>query len=297
MTKETLSDAELHQFTVGSFDCTVVSDGTYAYPHPAQLFFADAPSDELAPALEQYGIDPVQWDEYVSPYPSLVIETGDHTVLVDTGAGEIAPTTGKLQAALGMAGIAAETVDVVVLTHGHADHVGGTLDSDGNPAFPNARYVMSTDEWEFWTEEPDLSSLRVDDSLKDLLVMAARANLAPLEDHVDLFGGETGVVPGITVLPAPGHTPGHVAVDVESGDERLLNVVDTVLHPLHVERPEWTAAVDYDPRRTVETRRALLQQASDDDVLVFAAHFPAPGLGRISARNETWEWQPLDHLA
>ncbi|NHN46502.1 MBL fold metallo-hydrolase [Halostella sp. JP-L12] len=295
MTSSIDSGSDPFRFEVGTVDCTLVSDGSYAYPHPAEVFFADAPPDEREQALADEGIQPDEWKEYVSPYPSLVIDAGDQTVLVDTGGGEMAPTTGKLQTSLDAADIDATAVDVVLITHGHADHVGGMLTDDGDPAFPNARYVMPEAEWEFWTgADPDLSSLRVDEELRTLLITAAQANLEPLDGRIELVEDETEIVPGVRTLPAPGHTPGHVAVEVTSNEERLLHLVDTVLHPLHIAHPEWTAAVDYNPDQTVETRRDLLDRASQTEALVFAFHFPAPGLGHITATDDAWEWHPIE---
>lgn len=287
------STDEPYRFRIGTFDCTIVRDGSYAYPHPAHVFFVDAPPDDLERALAKENRDPDEWEEYVSPYPCLVIDTGEHVVLVDTGGGEMAPTTGALRSSLDSAGIDAGDIDVVVITHGHADHVGGNL-ADGEPAFPNARYVMSREEWDFWTGDPDLSTLRVDEELQNLLISAAQTNLEPLDQQIELLDDAAEVVPGITLLPAPGHTPGHVAVSVTSNGEHLLHLVDTVLLPLHVEHPEWTAAIDYDPGRTVETRKQLLDRASGEDALVFATHFPAPGIGHVSATGEGWEWHPIE---
>jgi glyoxylase-like metal-dependent hydrolase (beta-lactamase superfamily II) len=285
-----------YRFTVGAFDCLVVQDGTFAYPYPAQLFFANAPEAERKQTLRAHAIDPDQWDEYVSPYPSVVIETNDQTILIDTGAGDLAPTTGNLQSNLRDGGFDAEDIDTVMLTHGHPDHIGGCVDDDGKPAFPNARYVLPDSEWEFWTSEPDLSDLGVDEEIKTLLREVPQKVLPAVEEQLDRIDAdtETEIVPGVRALPAPGHSPGHMAVSVASEDDRLLHLVDTVLHPIHLEHPEWHAALDHDPDQLVETRKRLLEEAATESVPVLAYHFPARGLGHISRAVEAWEWQPIE---
>ncbi len=133
---------ERYRFKVGAFECIVVSDGTYAYPHPAQVFFANAPQERLAQVLREHDLDPEQWEQYISPYPSLVINTGRHLVLVDTGAGTMAPTTGRLIPNLQAEGIAPEAIDTVILTHAHRDHIVGKIDGEGRPEFPKSLYVI-----------------------------------------------------------------------------------------------------------------------------------------------------------
>ena len=103
-----------YEFTVGEFDCTVVSDGSFAYPNPSRLFFFNAEQDELATALEWYGIEPESWKTYVSPYPCLLIQTDDSTVLVDTGGGTLGDHTGKLSTNLQQVGTPPETIDKVL---------------------------------------------------------------------------------------------------------------------------------------------------------------------------------------
>lgn len=291
-----MSGTDSYSFTVGTYDCLVVQDGTFAYPHPAETFFANAPAGERAETLRDHDIDPEQWEEYVSPYPSLVVETDEHTVLIDTGAGDLAPTTGNLLPNLREADVAPEDVDTVVLTHGHPDHVGGCVDGAGDPAFPEARYVMGDAEWEFWTSDPDLSGLAVSDEIRDLLLDVPRRTLPPVREQLDLVDAdsEPEVVPGVRLLLAPGHTPGHVAVSITSGADRLLHLVDTVLHPIHLTRPGWHAAMDHDPEQVVETRNRLLDDAATERPLVFAYHFPAPGLGHVTRAGETWAWEPVD---
>jgi len=282
-----------HRFTVGQFTCTIVPDGTFAYTHPAAVLFANAPQAALAESLEPYQLDPATWAAYLSPYPSLVIDTGQERVLVDTGAGNLGPDTGQLLPNLRAAGIEPESIDLVILTHGHADHIGGNVTAAGNLAFANARYVMWQTEWEFWTNNPDLSALHVPDFIKEALIGFAQRNLPPIADRLDLVSQEGEILPGIHAIAAPGHTPSHMALSIQSDGEQLLYLVDTVLHPIHVAHPDWVAAVDLLPEQTVATRRRLLQRAADERALTLAFHFPAPGLGHVVAQGDGWAWQPI----
>jgi glyoxylase-like metal-dependent hydrolase (beta-lactamase superfamily II) len=277
-----------HHFQVGSIHCTVLSDGYYAYP--TSWFFPNAEPGTLRNALDQRRLPQ---DDVLSPYTCLLIETNRHVVLVDTGAGESNTTTGAIRARLEVAGIRPKDVDTVVLTHAHPDHIGGATDLFGRPSFPNARYVLSETEWEFWTAaRTDLRSLRVPDEAKTSIRSTARRCLGPLRHQVEPIDGEAEIIPGVRAIPAPGHTPGHLAVLVSDGREALLNLGDAAVHPLHLEQPGWENGFDLISDTAVATRRRLLETAASENMRVMAFHFPFPSVGRIAAANCGWAWTP-----
>lgn len=290
-------ESDSFQFWVGELRCVAVSDGTLTYappafPPPPVLLFASAPGEELRRVLVARGLELEQWVEWTSGYTCLLVDTGEHRVLVDTGAGSLAPSTGRLLRNLSERGVAPEDIDTVMLTHGHPDHIGGNTDGEGNLAFPKARFVMWKDEWDFWNS--GRAEQELDEHVKPVLLEWARKKLPPIRARLDLVDREEELLPGIRALAAPGHTLGHMALAISSRDDQLLCMSDAVLHPIHVEHPEWCAAVDFDREAVVATRRRLLDKAAAEGALVLGFHFPFPGLGHVVRKGDAWEWRGRD---
>jgi glyoxylase-like metal-dependent hydrolase (beta-lactamase superfamily II) len=278
-----------HRFEVGSVYCTVLADGYSSYP-PSWLF-PNAGRVELARALAERRLP---LETIVSPYTCLLIETGRSVVLVDAGAGESSRTAGAIVARLEMEGVRPRDVDTVILTHAHPDHIGGALDARGRPVFPNARHILAELELEFWTNQrADPTGLRVPAEVGMSIAAAARRCLSELRLNLEPSAGQIEVCPGVTALPAPGHTPGHLAVLISSNGQRLLNLGDAAVHPLHLEHPEWENGFDLAAATAVATRSTLLDQAIAEDMRVMAFHFPFPSVGRVAVRpTGGWDWTP-----
>jgi glyoxylase-like metal-dependent hydrolase (beta-lactamase superfamily II) len=120
----------------------------------------------------------------------------------------------------------------------------------------------------------------------------ARRCLGVLRHQIEPIDRETEVVPGVTAIPAPGHTPGHLAVLIASEGQQLLNLGDAAVHPLHLEQPSWQNGFDLAPDRALLTRRWLMDRAIADDMHLMAFHFPFPSVGRIAVNNGGWLWTP-----
>ncbi|MEU6313211.1 MBL fold metallo-hydrolase [Streptomyces sp. NPDC047014] len=219
-------------------------------------------------------------------------------VLVDTGIGNDkeranpawhALDTDYLQR-LTAAGFPPESVDLVVLTHLHADHVGWNtrlVDGDWVPTFPNARYVTSRTEREFWAGYPMEDARR--QMFHDSVIPVEEAGLL---DLVDVPAEGVEIAPYVRLIPTPGHTPGHVAVEVSSAGHRALITGDCIHHPVQLAHPSIGACVDIDPALSETSRRELLASLADTDALVLGTHFAPPTAGRVTTHGNAYRLTP-----
>jgi glyoxylase-like metal-dependent hydrolase (beta-lactamase superfamily II) len=273
-----------YRFKLGDFECVSLSDGSLDYP--LENFFADVSTEKIQEALRQHDLPT---DYITTPYTYLYVDTGGHRVLVDMGAGDLGPRTGRLLQNMRAAGLYPAEVDIVVITHAHPDHIGGTLNENGEPVYPNAHYYIWKGEWDFWFSEEAFRKT------PEMFVTVARKNLEPIKGRVRLIEYKSEIVPGIRAIPAPGHTPGHLVVSISSGVEQLLYIGDAVLHPLHLEHPDWIPIYDIMPEQAAASKRQIFDLAAEEKALVIGQHFPPfPSLGYVVKSGEGWGWQPIE---
>ncbi len=187
---------------------------------------------------------------------------------------------------MAQAGYKPEDVDVVVITHGHPDHIGG-LTKGGEPVFPKARYVFGAADFDFWKKGENVREARKFN--RELYVKIC----LPLADRSTFIKPGDEVVPGIRAVDAFGHSPGLLAFHIESDGKTLLNWADTCNHyVVAIQRPDLHLDVDDDKEKAVATRKRILDMAATDKLFVAGFHMPFPGLGYVEKAGGAYRWVP-----
>jgi glyoxylase-like metal-dependent hydrolase (beta-lactamase superfamily II) len=280
-------------YRVGEIEIIVVSDGERTAP-VAEGFVLNAPLDEVLRAYAAHGLPPGHGN---TPFNPTVIRTGDQTVLVDTGVGAAAAaqpgaTAGFLMRNLAAIGIGPETVDTVIVSHFHGDHVNGLVAPDGGPAFQRAAITVPANEWSFWLDAGERARA-TPGRMQDLFANNRRV-FEPLADRVRTHGWDEEVVPGVTAVGTPGHSIGHTSYLVASGGETVFLIQDVSNHPaVSLEHPGWHLAFDQDPAEAESTRRRTLAWLARQRLPVQGFHFPFPGRAFVEAVGDAYRTVPI----
>lgn len=279
----------VYKYKVGAIEVTAVYDGIWRKPHDP-TFIKNASVEDTKEALTKAGLT----TEFMPiPLTVTVLKIGDKYIMIDSGSGvgQWQANATNLPSNMMAAGIDRSQISTILVSHFHPDHVWGLMEKGTNAAiFPNAELIVSSTEYNWWTEPGRVEKLpdgrkpagkRIGD------VFPTWKNWKLVEDNAE-------VAPGVRLLAAPGHTPGHSAFLVTSGKDQLMVSNDAMYVPaLLAPHPDWQGAYDQDGPTAVATRRKLIDRVIADKTMVCGAHFPFPGRGTFTKDGNAYAFAPL----
>jgi glyoxylase-like metal-dependent hydrolase (beta-lactamase superfamily II) len=283
-----------YRYKVGAYECTSINDGARSFPMP-DTFVKNVPKDEALAAAEAAYMPKGM---VTVPFNPQLINTGSKLVLIDCGNGiaTYEPTKGAVGRTLqnlASAGVDPKSIDVVLMSHLHPDHTNGIRAADGSMAFPNAEIMVPAKDWEFWTSEDNAAKAQSNEMMKNYFANVKKIYNG-IESKVTKYDWGKEVVPGITSVEAPGHTPGHTAFVVASGNSRILVQSDVTNIPeFFLRNPDWHVAYDVDPVQAQATRHKFYDMASAEKALVVGFHFTFPSIGHVEKDGAKYRLVPI----
>lgn len=286
-----------YRYKVGSIEITVVTDGVSRFKF-ADDHVKNKSRAEVNAALSEAHYEP---DMMTTPYNPVVVNTGSKLIVIDTGTGEAnfersKGASGQFQNNLKAAGIDRNAIDVVLISHFHGDHINGLLTPDNKPAYPNAEILVPAAEWKYFMDDGEMSRApagRMQEVFKNL-----RRVFDALGRKVTQYEPGKEVVPGITAVATPGHTPGHNSHIVASGSEKVYIQADVTHVPfLFARHPDWHAFYDQDGAMAEQTRRKVYDMLVAEKLMVQGFHYPFPSLAYVEKAGSGYReipapWNP-----
>jgi glyoxylase-like metal-dependent hydrolase (beta-lactamase superfamily II) len=277
-----------YKYKVGSIEATAVYDGIWRKPHDP-TFIKGVTVDETKAALANAGLTT---DFMPIPLTVLVLKIGDKHIMIDAGSGvgQWQANATHLPGNMRAAGIDRTQISTILVSHFHPDHVWGLMERGTNAAvFPEAELVVNSAEYNFWTEPGRVEKLSEGRRAAGQRI----ADVFPTWKNWRLVESGAEVMPGVQILEAFGHTPGHSVFLVTSGNEQLLVSNDTMYVPaLLAPHPDWQGAYDQDGPMAVATRRKIVDRVIADKTMICGAHFPFPGLGKFAKDGNAYAFTP-----
>jgi len=277
-----------YKFQLGKLEMLVITDG-HLYIHPVQPIFAPGIEKRKVDAAM---VDSIPKDAVDAAINVLVIKKEKRIILIDTGSGALmGDQAGRFLKNLNLAGITAEEVTDIFVTHLHGDHIGGIIDPKGDLVFKNASYYLSHLEYHFWmSENPDFSQSKNEGSNADSITLA-RNIVSAIKDKLILYHfGET-ILDCIQTELAEGHTPGHPVLTIFSDNQAMRHMVDAVHTMLLISHPEWGTQWDVNFQKGISTRKRILEEQFISKGLTMSCHLPWPGLGYVTKEGERYGWK------
>ncbi len=268
--------AGFYRFKQGDTTFVILSDGQSvggsAFPNWGAN---EGRQDEFSATLARYGA-PIE--PFINNFNPMLVDTGKNVILIDTGLGG-GDTTGQTVAHMANAGYKPEDIDTVFITHAHPDHIQGLM-SKGAEVFGNAQLIMGEAEFKFWTGMSEAPPF-----IQNVLI--------PLKDRFSLINDGDEIVPGLSAVLTPGHTPGHLSVLIDAEGQQVMHYGDAGGHYLlSLMYPEHFLGFDADKELVVKTRATLFDRSVADDLLVVGYHFAWPGVGRILRQDKAYRFAP-----
>ncbi|WP_317055123.1 MBL fold metallo-hydrolase [Roseovarius rhodophyticola] len=265
-----------YSYKIGDIEIISIYDGVWQNDG-FDAISPGVPGDDIKAALKKANLT----TDYVPiEFAYTVVKTGGKTILLDTGTGgQLAPTAGLgTNGGLAAAGITPDKVDKVLISHMHPDHIFGLMDKDNAQLFPNAEIMVGETEYKFWTDPSIIEALP---ERRKGLAQRIQATF-PKWDNVTQFAGNSELAPGLRAEESFGHTPGHVNFHISSGDEQVLLIGDAIIVPaLFLANLDWQLAFDSDKDKATATRKALVDKAIADNMMIGGYHFGFPNAGKI----------------